>query len=74
MAYTPDPRQLALVGLLLTAITVSFACIRVEESAEFPREPAGPVYDSRFLAVEGGVEYRRGDRGIWTKARAGMTP
>lgn len=70
MAKTPGSRQLTLIGLLLTTIAFSFACLRLDEGAEPPREPEGLTYDSRFLTVEGGVEYRRGDRGRWMSARA----
>lgn len=79
MEKTRHSTQLTLVGLVLTMTAFSFACLRQDEPAatarlqEIPGQESSGQQDSalesRLVAVEGEVEYRRGDRGDWKRAR-----
>lgn len=73
MARPRLSRQLTLLSLMLTMTAFNFACLRRDEAPRTARELESPDLQSRFLAVEGDVEYRRGHRGAWRKARVDAT-
>ncbi len=52
----------------IPALTRAGAALREFESI-FDLGPGNVERKSRFLSVQGGVEYRRGERGAWVKAR-----
>ncbi len=65
-----EKTRLTLITLLLTITAFSFACLRQlepTETAEPEVAATSPDLGSRFVALEGDVQYRRSD-GAWSRA------